>query len=137
MASGASRTSNTRSKLTIEVIRSTRAFVRPVSGWYTRVTSAASATSVPTSIDAVDHHERADAVDRCGADGADETQGHEEHPPEHRRLDAGVAHTLRPPLEGLLLAGARAEQLHEARTGHVEAFGHLGVHGRVVGHLLA
>ena len=31
--SGASSTSNTRSKLTIAVIRSTRAFVRPVSGW--------------------------------------------------------------------------------------------------------
>ena len=47
IGSGASSTSKTRSKLTIAVIRSTRALVRPVSGWYTRVTSAASATSVP------------------------------------------------------------------------------------------
>ncbi len=29
---------------------STRAFVRPVSGWYTRVTSAAKATNVPISM---------------------------------------------------------------------------------------
>ena len=50
IASGASSTSKTRSKLTIDVIRSTRALVSPVRGWYTRVTRAASATSVPTLI---------------------------------------------------------------------------------------
>jgi len=44
---GASSTSNTRSKLTKEVSRSTRAFVRPVNGWYTRDTSVAIATRVP------------------------------------------------------------------------------------------
>ncbi len=137
IGSGASSTSNTRSNDTIDVIRSTRAFVSPVSGWYTRVTSAARATSVPGDDLTVDDELGADAVDRSGADGSDEAECHEEHPSEHRRPDAGVAHRVGPIAERLVLTPLVAEQLHQHRARHVEPFGHLGVHRGVVLHLLA
>ena len=89
---GASSTSNTRSKLTIDVITSTRALVRPVSGAYTRPTSDASATSVPVVIAAADHRLGAEAVDRRRADRADEAEGDEEHTADDRRLHPDVAH---------------------------------------------
>jgi hypothetical protein len=47
---------------------------------------------VPTSIVAVDDHERTDAVDGGRAERTDQAEGDEEDPPEQRRLDAGVAH---------------------------------------------
>ncbi len=84
----------------------------------------------------VDHHHRPDAVDRCGAERTDEPERHEEHPAEHRRLDAGVTHATGPTLERLALTGTRPEQLHQACSRHVETLGHLGVHRRVVAHLL-
>ena len=69
---------------------------------------------------------------------ADEAEGDEEHPPVHRRADAGVAHAAR--------RGARRRRprrpwspnsLTSMRAGHVEALGHLRVHRGVVLHLLA
>ncbi len=108
-----------------------------MSGWYTRVTSAARATKRADLDAAVDHHEGTEAVDRHGAERTDEPEGDEEHPSEQRRLDSGVAHAGRPSVERLPFAAAGSEQLHEGRTRDVEALGHLGVHRGVVAHLLA
>ena len=56
---------------------------------------AARATSVPGVMSPATTSWRADAVDRRGAERADEPERDEEHPAVHRRADARVAHRRR------------------------------------------
>ena len=85
----------------------------------------------------VDHHDRPDAVDGRRAEGAHQTECHEEHPPVEGGADAGVADTVGVEFERCLLPLAGTEQLDQRRARHVEPLGHLRVHRRVVRHLLA
>ena len=79
----------------------------------------------------------ADAVDRRRAERGHQSERDEEHAPEHRRANAGVAHGVGALAEHRVLPIERAEQLDQRRAGDVEALGHLRVHRRVVLHLLA
>ena len=78
-----------------------------------------------------DDHLAAEPVDEHRADRPDEGQGDHERAAVHGALDADVAHPPGAVAEGLRLAVALTEQLHQQGARHVEALGHLGVHGRV------
>ena len=107
-----------------------------MSGAYTRVTERGQRDERAAGDVAVDDEVGADAVDRRRAERADETEGDEEHPAVHRRLDPDVAHPRGPRREQHRLVVGRPNSLTSCAPDDVEPLGHLRVHLGVGVHVL-